>query len=255
MLEVRNIIKKYNHVSVVKDICFSVKEGEILGFAGPGGSGKSTILKILAGLVEPTMGEIYLNGIKVNPTLKEFKQNVGYLPEYNEVFTDLSGREYLQLAGSLYAMPDDLLNGKINGLITQLGINSEVHLPISSCAKGLKQKLFLAATLLYNPDILLLDNPLEGTDIQTILAFKNILTRLAAMGKIIIYCSSDPEMIEMFCSRVIIIKGGKIAADAPMSHLKYLLSHPSLESIFNRTTREIQTTGTARSIIAFMKAS
>jgi ABC-2 type transport system ATP-binding protein len=255
MLEVRNITKKYNHVPVVKDICFSVKEGEILGLAGPDDSGKSTILKILAGLVEPTMGEIYSNGLKINPAKEEFKQNVGYLPEDSDIFTSINGRAYLQLAGSLHALPDDLLNGKINGLITQLGMNSEVHLPMSSCPKGLRQKILLAAALLHNPDILLLDNPLEGTDIQTILAFKNILTRLAAMGKIIIYCSSDPETIEMICSRLIIIKGGKIAADAPISHLKYLISHPSLESIFKNPPRETYTARTARSIIAFMEAS
>lgn len=255
MLEIRNITKMYYHIPVIKDICFSVKEGEILGLTGPDGAGKSTMIKILAGLAEPTSGEIYSNGQKINPAKIEFKQNVGYLPEQNEIHTNLSGHTYLQLAGRLRAMPDDLLNGKINGLMTQLEMNTEAHLPMSTYTKGMKQKVLMTAALLHNPDILLLDNPLAGTDAHTTLAFKNILTRLAAMGKIIIYCSPNPETIEMICSRVVLLNRGKVAADAPISHLKYLMSHPSLESIFKKPPRESDKTKTTRSIIAFMKAS
>ncbi len=253
-LELRDITKKYNHVSVVRKVNFTVKPGEILGYLGPNGAGKSTTVKMLAGLVEPTAGGIYLNGQRIDMTKMEFKKRVGYIPEQGEIYTHLSGCEYLQLIGRLRKMPEDVLNNKINGLMTLLGMNVDMHLPMSAYSKGMKQKVMIAAALLHDPDILLLDEPLSGLDITTTLVFKDILTRLAAMGKIIIYSSHILEVVEKICSRVIIINKGKIVADDSVSHLSRLMSLPSLESIFKELVKQEDTVEVARNIIAFMKA-
>lgn len=253
-LELREITKKYNHVPVVRKVNFTLRPGEILGYLGPNGAGKTTTVKMLAGLVEPTAGGIYLNGQKVDMTKMEYKKKVGYLPEQGEIYTHLSGGEYLQLVGRLRRMPEDVLNDKINGLMTLLGLGVDMHLPMSAYSKGMKQKVMIAAALLHNPDILLLDEPLSGLDVTTTLVFKDILTRLAAMGKIIIYSSHILEVVEKICSRVIIINRGKIVADDSVSHLSHLMSLPSLESIFKELVRQEDTVEVARSIIAFMKA-
>jgi ABC-2 type transport system ATP-binding protein len=254
MLELINITKKYNNVPVVNHVSFNIAPGEILGYLGPNGAGKTTTVKILAGLVEPTSGGIFLEGQKVDTSIVRYKKRLGYLPEQSEIYPHLSGCEYLQLVGRLRGIPEILLNGKINGLMVQLGLSVDMYLPMSSYSKGMKQKILIAATLLHNPDILLLDEPLAGLDISTTLIFKDILKRLAEMGKIIIYSSHILEVVEKICTRVIIINKGKIVADDSVSHLQHLMALPSLESIFKELVQHEDTVEVARNIISYMEA-
>jgi ABC-2 type transport system ATP-binding protein len=254
MLELSNITKKYNNVPVVNNVSFRVAPGEILGYLGPNGAGKTTTVKILAGLVEAAGGRIYLGGQQVDTGIVRYKRRLGYLPEQSEIYPHLSGCEYLQLVGRLRGIPETLLNGKINGLMVQLGLSVDMHLPMSSYSRGMKQKVLIAATLLHNPDILLLDEPLAGLDISTTLVFKDILKRLAEMGKIIIYSSHILEVVEKICTRVIIINKGKIVADDSVSHLRHLMALPSLESIFKELVRHKDTVEVARNIISYMEA-
>ena len=253
MLELRNITKKYNHIPVVKKVSFSVEPGEILGYLGPNGAGKSTTVKMLAGLVEPSGGDILLDGEKVEMDSVAFKKRIGYLPEQSEIYAHLSGCEYLQLVGRLRRMPEKVLNGKINGLMELLGLGLDMHLPVSSYSKGMRQKVLIAAALLHNPDILLLDEPLSGLDVSTTLVFKDVLTRLAAMGKIIIYSSHILEIVEKICTRVVIIDGGTIVADDSVEHLSRLMKLPSLESIFKELVRQEDTVAVAQNIISYMR--
>ncbi|MCP5048187.1 MAG: ABC transporter ATP-binding protein [bacterium] len=254
MLELRQITKKYNHIPVVRKVSFNVKRGEILGYLGPNGAGKTTTVKMLAGLVDPTAGSVYMDDRKVDTKMTGFKKRIGYLPEQSEIYTHLSGLEYMQLVGRLRRIPEKLLNGKINGLMDLLGLGVDMHLPISAYSKGMKQKVLIAAALLHNPDILLLDEPLSGLDISTTMVFKDIITRLAAMGKIIIYSSHILEVVEKICTRVIIINKGKVVADDSVSHLSHLMSLPSLESIFKELVRQEDTVKVAENIISLMKA-
>jgi ABC-2 type transport system ATP-binding protein len=253
ILDLKEITKKYNHVPVVRKVSFTIKPGEILGYLGPNGAGKTTTVKILAGLVEPTNGRIYLDNERVDTKMTGFKKRIGYLPEHSEIYTHLSGGEYLQLVGRLRRMPEKLLDRKINGLMEQLGLAVDMHLPISTYSKGMKQKVLIAAALLHNPDILLLDEPLSGLDISTTLVFKDILTRLAEMGKIIIYSSHILEVVEKICSRVIIINRGKIVADDSVSNLSRLMALPSLESIFKELVQQEDTVKVASTIISLMQ--
>ncbi|MCP4215864.1 MAG: ABC transporter ATP-binding protein [bacterium] len=255
MLEVREITKKYNNIPVVKKVSFRANRGEILGYLGPNGAGKSTTVKMLAGLVEPTIGAIYLDGKRVDDDMTEFKKRIGYLPEQGDIYPHLSGQEYLQLVGRLRRIPEELLNTKINGLMEQLGLGIDMLLPISSYSKGMKQKVLIAASLLHDPDILLLDEPLSGLDVTTTLIFKDILTRLAAMGKIIIYSSHILEVVEKICSRVIVINRGTIVADDSVERLSDLMELPSLESIFKELVQQKDTEKIAESIISFMQVT
>ncbi len=249
MLELRNITKKYNRVPVVKQVNFTLQRGDILGYLGPNGAGKSTTVKMLAGLLEPDSGEIYLDGQRVDTTSREFKKRIGYLPEQSDLYPHLTGYEYLQLTGQLRHIPEKELHGKITGLMAQFGLSVEMNMSIASYSKGMRQKVLVAATLLHNPDILLLDEPLTGMDVFTMLVFKDTLKHLAQMGKIVIYSSHILDVVEKVCTRVIIINKGKILADDSVESLSRLMALPSLESIFTELVHQPDTAKVAESII------
>ena len=254
MLELREVTKKYNNVPVVKKVSFRINPGEILGYLGPNGAGKSTTVKMLAGLLEPNSGKIYLEGNRVDTQTIQYKKRIGYMPEQCDLYEHLSGEEYLQLVGRLRRIPEKSLEKRINGLMEQLGLSVNMILPISSYSKGMKQKVLIAAALMHDPDILLLDEPLSGLDFSTSLVFKDILKGLADMGKIVIYSSHILEVVERICTRVIIINKGTIVADDSVQRLRHLMALPSLESIFKELVQQEDTAETARSIISFMHA-
>jgi ABC-2 type transport system ATP-binding protein len=237
----------------VKAITFTVKPGEILGYLGPNGSGKTTTVKMLAGLLEPTSGNIYYQGRDISNNIVQYKKVIGYIPEQSELYSHLSGQEYLQLVGRLRKISEDKLNTKIDGLMGQFGLSIDMHLPISNYSKGMKQKILISAALIHNPDILLLDEPLSGLDISTSLIFKDILTQLAQMGKIVIYSSHILEVVEKICNRVIILDKGRILADDSVENLSSLMKLPSLESIFKELVQHQETKKVAQSIISVIE--
>jgi ABC-2 type transport system ATP-binding protein len=241
MLELRGITKKFNNVAVVNDVSFRLEAGEILGYLGPNGAGKSTTVRMLAGLLEQSCGQILFNGRDIDGDLIGYKKRIGYVPEHGELYSYLSGLEYLQLVGRLRQIPEIPLNRKIGGILEQMGLTVEMHLAISGYSKGMKQKILIAAALLHDPDILLLDEPLSGLDISTTLVLKDLFGLLAQKGKIIIYSSHILEVVEKICSRVIILNRGKIVADDSVNHLSELMRLPSLESIFRELVRQTDT--------------
>ncbi len=253
MLELKKITRKYNNIAVVKSVSFCAKPGEILGYLGPNGAGKTTTVKMLAGLLEPTSGKIFLNGKEMDSDIIDYKRKIGYIPEQSEIYPHLTGREYLQLTGRLRQIQEKILEKKINGLMEQVGLSIDMHLPISNYSKGMRQKVLIAAALLHDPDILLLDEPLSGLDISTTLVFKDILSQLAKMGKIIIYSSHILEVVEKICDRVIIIDRGEIVADDSVRKLSTLMKLPSLESIFKELVQQEDTEETAARIISLMR--
>lgn len=254
MLELKEVTKKYNQIPVVKAVSFKVKPGEILGYLGPNGAGKSTTVKMLAGLVTQTSGNFFLDGWQVDPTSVDYKKRIGYLPEQSDLYAHLSGEEYLQLVGRLRLIPEESLEKKINGLMELFGLGVDMHLPIASYSKGMKQKILVSAALLHDPDILLLDEPLSGLDVATTLVFKDILKRLAGMGKIVIYSSHILEVVEKICTRVIIINKGIIVADDSVQHLSQLMKLASLESIFKELVQQKDTAKIADDIIGVIQA-
>lgn len=255
MLELKDITKKYNNIPVVRKVNFNILPGEILGYLGPNGAGKTTTVKMLAGLLEPNGGKIYFAGRNISEDIIAYKKKIGYIPEQSEIYTHLSGLEYLQLVGRLREIPEKILNGKINGLMEQFGLSLDMYLPISSYSKGMTQKVLISAALLHNPDILLLDEPLSGLDVTTTMVFKDILTHLARMGKIILYSSHILEVVEKICDRVIIINKGNIVADDSVENLSRLMELPSLESIFKELVQQEATEKRAGNIISIMAAS
>jgi len=249
MLELKGIGKSYGHVAAVRNISFSLRRGEVLGYLGPNGAGKSTTLKMLAGLLEPTSGSIELDGRNIRENIDACKQKTGYIPEQAEVYTHLSGWEYLQLVGRLRLMPEKPLETKIQRLLTELGLAMDMNQPMENYSKGMRQKVLVAAALLHDPDVLLLDEPLSGLDVSTVLIFKEILRAFAALGKIIIFSSHLIDVVERICDRVIIIDRGVMLADDSVRRLQELTRQPSLESVFKELVQTGDLERRARAIV------
>ena len=233
-LEVRRLTKRYRRVPVVNEVSFSVEAGEITGYLGPNGSGKSTTVKMLMGLVEPTSGEILLDGVDVRRDFIAFKRRLGYVPEEAHVYPALTGMEYLQLMGRLREMPEASVNEKATDLLKLFSLYLHRHAPLASYSKGMKQRVLVSAALLHDPDILIFDEPLSGLDVSSALLFKHLVAELASRGKIILYISHVLEVVERICVKVVIIYRGQIKAEDSVCRLRDLMHVPSLEEIFTQ---------------------
>src|SRR5579863_7760730 len=210
MLEIRALTKRFHGFTAVRDVSFCVRPGEILGYLGPNGAGKSTTVKILIGLLDPSEGQVLWNGCSVIDDLPAFQSRIGYVPEEPHLYPHLSGREYLQLAGRLRGIQQNVLEPKIDEFLRLFSLFDDRHTPVSSYSKGMRQKILLSAALLHNPDILILDEPLSGLDVTTALVLRDLLDELAAAGRMILYSSHVLDVLEKVCSRVLILCKGRV---------------------------------------------
>ena len=241
MLELHCVTKKFQVFLAVNNVSFSIKPGEILGYLGPNGAGKSTTIKMLAGLLNPTEGEILYNGKNIKKIIYEYKQNIGYVPENSEIYPHLSAFDYLMMVGRLRKIPKKKLKTKIIELMRLFNLSIEMDMEIASYSKGMIQKVLISSAIIHNPEILLLDEPLNGLDVTTALVIRDLIKRLSEKGKIIIYSSHILEIVEKICRRVIILHKGSIVADDTVSKLRNLMKLPSLEQIFDQLIVEEDT--------------
>jgi ABC-2 type transport system ATP-binding protein len=253
MLEVRSVSKKYAATTVVKDVSFVVRPGEVLGYLGPNGAGKTTTIRMLAGLLQPTRGEIRLDGRDIRDGLHAYKCRLGYVPEQSEIYPHLSASDYLRLVGRLRGLPEDSLDGRIRAFLVALGLAEDMHGPVAAFSKGMRQKVLIAAALLHDPDILLLDEPMSGLDVTTALVVRDLIRRLAAENKIIVYSSHVLEVTEKICGRVIILHKGQVVADDSVGRLRELMHLPSLTDIFSQLVLKEDTDEIAARLVAAMK--
>ena len=254
MLEIRNLTKYYRNRPVVDDVSFDVRPGEVTGYLGPNGSGKSTTVKIIAALLEPSRGKVLMDGRDIREDLAAFKRRLGYVPEEPILYSYMTGLEYLQLMGRLRHLPGSLVDAKANELLDLFSLHSYRHAPISSYSKGMKQRVLIAAALLHDPDVLILDEPLSGIDVTSAQLFKHLLSELGRRGKTILYISHVLEVVEKVCAQVIIIYEGRIQAADSVERLRDLMHLPSLEEIFAQLVEERDLESVARNIAAVMQA-
>jgi len=253
MLELKGITKKFLVFPAVNNVSFEVKPSEILGYLGPNGAGKTTTIKILAGLLKPTEGSILFSGKDIKKNMYGYKKRIGYVPEESEIYPYLSAYDYLQMVGRLRNIPEQILEEKIEQFMSFFSLSEDMHSSISSYSKGMIQKVLLSSALLHNPDILLLDEPLSGLDVETSLIIKDLIKKLSREGKIIFYCSHILEVVEKICSRVIIIHKGKIVANDSVENLRNLMKLPSLEEIFNQLVIHEDSEKIAEGVVQAMK--
>jgi len=254
MLEVINLTKYYAGIPAIKDVNFTVRPGEVLGYLGPNGSGKTTTVSIAIGLIQASAGTVRFDGRDVQEDLVAFRRRVGYVPEEPHLYSFLSGREYLQLTGRLRQLSERALNRKIDGLLELLAIGSAADLSISAYSKGMKQKILISAALLSDPDLLIFDEPLSGLDVTTAIMFRHLVATLAARGKTVLYSSHVLEVVEKICSRVVVLYRGRVVANDSVEHLRDLMALESLEEVFSQLVEERDPEATAREIVEVLSA-
>ncbi len=254
MLELRNVQKRYSSIPVVDGISFSARAGEVTGYLGANGSGKSTTMKMISGLIDMTAGEILFEGKPIQSDLIGYKQRLGYVPEEPHLYTHLSGSEYLVMVAQLRNLPAVEYTERIDGLLRLFSLYDDRHASISGYSKGMRQKVLLAAALMHNPDLLLLDEPFSGLDVGSALILRSLIQELASRGKAVLFSSHELETVERISSRIVILHRGKILADDSIENLRVLMSLPTLEEIFSQLAVERDTVSTARQIADLIHA-
>ena len=227
---------RYTAEEVLHGITFSLAPGEIVGLLGPNGAGKSTTLKIIAGIQAATSGTARVVGLELPGGATEVKQRIGYVPESGALFESLTGQEFLELMGRLHLVEEDVLQDRIAKLLETFGLSSDRVRPLSAYSKGMRQKILISGALLHNPELILLDEPLTGLDVDSAIIVKDLLAALAADGRTILYSSHVLDVVEKICNRVLIIHKGNLIADESPAHLKDRLHQSSLEEAFRELT-------------------
>lgn len=226
MLEVKGLTKRFRSSTVVDHVSFVVRSGEITGYLGPNGSGKSTTVKMLTGLLPPSKGHVLFNGRDIREDSIGFKRRLGYVPEEPNLYSYLTGLEFVQLAGRLRGLAEAEVIAKSDALLESLSLTDARWSPISSYSKGMKQRVMIAAALLHDPDVLIFDEAQSGLDIANAVLFRHLLHRLAARGKAVLYISHVLELVEKVCQHIIVIYKGRIVADDSVERLRDLLHLP-----------------------------
>lgn len=210
MLKIEGLVKNYGKVKAVDNIGLEIKEGEIFGFVGQNGAGKTTTLKMIATLLRPTSGKIYIEGKNVLENLKEVRGIIGYMPDFFGVYDNLKVIEYLDFYGDLAGLSKNERKGTIGDLLELVDLTHKREEYVDSLSRGMKQRLCLARSLIHNPKLLILDEPASGLDPRARVHMKKILKELKKMGKTILISSHIlPELAEI-CTSIGIMENGKI---------------------------------------------
>jgi ABC-2 type transport system ATP-binding protein len=238
MIKLRNLTKMFGPQVAVRELSLDIPAGQLVGLLGPNGAGKSTTIKMLTGMLMPTSGTAEVGGFDVVEDPLNVKRIVGYVPETGAVFEALTGWEYLQLVAALYHIPEDEATQRIERFGQFFELTSETlrQKQLSAYSKGMRQKVVITAALLHNPQIVFLDEPLNGLDANAALSLKTLITSLAHEGKTIVYCSHILDVVERICERVVIIHEGSIVADGTVAQLLEQTGEKSLEHVFNKLT-------------------
>jgi ABC-2 type transport system ATP-binding protein len=242
------LVKRFFGITVIDDVNFVVRSGEVVGYLGPNGSGKTTTGRMLTGLLEPSAGAVLFEGRDINADPVGFRRRLGYVPEEPHLYPFLSGREYLELVGRLREIPGRELDRKISALIDLFGLTGASEQAIAAYSKGMKQKVLIISALLHDPDVLILDEPDSGLDVTATLVLRHLVHTLAARGKAVLYSSHILEAVEKLCMRVIVLHRGRVVADDSVEKLRGLMASNSLEDVFAQLVLRDDPESTARDI-------
>jgi ABC-2 type transport system ATP-binding protein len=214
-IKVIAVSKIYKTQKALNEVSFSADIGQIIGFLGPNGAGKSTMMKILTGFIKPNSGQVFVDEIDVLKNPIEAQKIIGYLPEHNPLYTDMYVREYLQFQASIFKID----KSQIETCIEKVGLTEEAHKKINQLSKGYQQRVGLAAAILHNPKVLILDEPTTGLDPNQIVEIRALIKELGK-EKTVLFSTHIMQEVEAICDRVIIIKKGEILVDKKLAELK-----------------------------------
>ena len=211
---VENITKMYGSQKTLDAVSFRINSGEIVGFLGPNGAGKSTMMKIITTYISQTEGTITVNEHNVSTEPMLVKKSVGYLPEHNPLYLDMYVREYMNFNATIHG----ITKTRIDEVIKQVGLTPEVHKKIMQLSKGYRQRVGLAAALLHDPEVLILDEPTTGLDPNQLVEIRGLIKEIGKT-KTVLFSTHIMQEVEAVCDRVIIINKGKIVTDKKLKDL------------------------------------
>jgi ABC-2 type transport system ATP-binding protein len=246
MLELRHVSKHFSGIPAVDDVSFCARQGEVTGYLGPNGSGKTTTLKMITGLIEMTFGHVLFEGKPIQDDLIAYKRRMGYVPEEPYLYNHLSGAEYLTMVAQLRDLPPRETSERIDGLLRLLSLFDDRHASISGYSKGMRQKILIAAALMHNPDLVLLDEPFSGLDVGSALVLRSLIQELARRGKVVLFSSHELDTVERVCSHVVILHRARVVADDSIAALRSMTELPTLEEIFSQLAVEQDTDSIAQ---------
>lgn len=239
MIEFKNVSKTYNNtVKAVNDVSFNVGKGELVGFIGPNGSGKTTTIKLLSGVLAPDSGTVKINGFDISKDPIKAKASIGYIPDNPDVFLRLKGVEFLNFIGDVYKVPVNDRKETITKLAQRFEITDALNSQILSYSHGMRQKLMVIAALLHKPDVWILDEPMTGLDPKSAFELKNMMKEHTKSGKSVFFSTHVLEVAEKLCDRVIIIQKGNKLYDGTLANLEKNNNDKNLEDIFLSLTEK-----------------
>ena len=219
MIQVKNVTKKYGSFKAIDDISFEVKDGEVVGFLGPNGAGKSTTMNMITGYIDPTQGQIIVNGVDVGKRPRKAKKQIGYMPESVPLYQELTVREFIRYMAELKLVKHKDIKGEVNKVIEEVGLKDVENKLIRNLSRGYKQRVGIAGALVGNPDVIILDEPTVGLDPKQITEIRDLIKKLGKNHTVILSSHILSE-VSQICERVIIINKGKIVAIDTPSNLE-----------------------------------
>jgi ABC-2 type transport system ATP-binding protein len=241
------LTKRYAGLLALDRVNFDLHPGEIVGYLGPNGSGKSTTVNLVVGLLEPTAGDISLSGVRPDDPIA-YKREIGYVPEEPSLYTHLTASDYLMLVGRLRRLPAATLQTRVPELLRLLQLRDSRYKSMTAFSKGMRQRVLVASALLHNPQLLVLDEPFSGLDVNAGLLLRTLLRMLANEGRMIFFSTHRFDMVEKLCSRVIVLASGRIVLERRVAD--FAREGPdSLEETFVRATEQPDFAPLARQIL------
>jgi ABC-2 type transport system ATP-binding protein len=232
MLEVVDLSKSYRGVPAVRGLNLTARPGQVVGLLGPNGSGKSTTMKMLVGLLRPSSGVVRWRSADIQQDLLAYQALVGYVPEEPRLYDYLTAPEYLELVGGLRDVEPRQLERRVSRYLELFGLEHDIHSPMTSFSKGMRQKVLIAAALLHDPEIILLDEPNSGLDVATTLIMRHLIGHLTSRGRVIVYSSHDMDAVEKVCDEVAILHASQLVAHDSVARLREMSRAASLEQVF-----------------------
>ena len=234
MIEINNLVKRYGDKAAVNNVSLQVNGGEVFGFLGPNGAGKTTTIKVIVGLLQPTAGTVKVAGYDVQTQPLPAKAASGYVPDTPNLYAKLTGRELLRFVGDLYDLDRKQVAQRTEELLQMFDLTSAADDTVDSYSHGMQQKISLAAALMHDPKVLVLDEPTVGLDPKSARLIKDILRQMADRGAAIFLSTHILEIAERMCDRIGIINKGELIAVGTMNELRSLgkAGETSLEDIF-----------------------
>jgi len=236
MILTEHLSREYGSKVALLDLNLRVEPGEILGFLGPNGAGKSTTVKILTGMIRPTAGRAVVAGFDIAAQPLEAKARIGYVPETAALYDGLTAAEYLELIACLHHLDPKTAAPRCSELLELFDLAGAQHQRLSEFSKGMRQKVLIAAALIHGPEVLFLDEPLDGLDANAALVVKEVLKQLAGQGRTILFCSHILDVVERMCTRLVIINNGRQIAGGTAEEIRQTTGTATLEEAFSRLT-------------------